>query len=71
MSKRMMSEGGFNLRKWVMNSLELPRRIGIAETVLDGPSMDSESQSQLAEEEESYAKTTIDPFSRSSNKSSA
>jgi len=62
MSKRMMSEGGFSIRKWVTNSPELSRRIGIAETILDGPSMDSEPKSQVAEEEASYAKTTIDPF---------
>jgi len=37
MTKRMMSEGGFNLTKWVTNSPKLSRRIGIAETVLDGP----------------------------------
>jgi len=43
----MMSEGGFNLRKWVTNCPELSRRIRIVESVLDGPSVGSGSQSQF------------------------
>ena len=52
-SKRMMSEDGFNLKKWVSNSPELSRGIRIVESVLDGDPIVAESQSQVAKEEES------------------
>ena len=57
-AKRMMLEGGFNLRKWNSNSNELLRRIQIAESMLDdSPSHKPTSTGVITEEEESYAKS--------------
>ena len=56
-AKRMMLEGGFNLRKCNSNSNELLRRVQIAESMLDdSPSHKPTSTGVITEEEESYAK---------------
>ena len=61
-----MAKGGFNLRKWNSNSPELLRTIEIAESVLNSESTIPESQTSVTEEEESYAKLMVSPFTTSS-----
>ncbi len=63
-SKKVMSSGGFNLRKWNTNSEPLLRRIHDAEANVENRSSTTSNNSQsrsaiLLEEDESYAKATI------------
>ena len=55
--KTVLSEGGFNLRKWNSNSAELLQRIRIAESVLgDRLTQPQNNPATIVEEEESYTK---------------
>lgn len=58
-AKKLMAEGGFNLRKWKTNSLELQRAIAESESVTgsNGASRDNK------EDDESYAKSNSQGFS--------
>ena len=57
--KRVLSEGGFNLRKWNSNSAEILQRIQIAESVLgDRSTKPQNNPATIVEEEESYTKST-------------
>ena len=56
-AKRIMKEGGLNLRKWNSNSSSLIRRISEAESAHNTNCM--KSVAPLSEEEESYSKSCI------------
>ena len=58
-AKKLMAEGGFNLRKWKTKSLELQRAIAESESVTgsNGASRDNK------EDDESYAKSNSQGFS--------
>ena len=56
LSKRIMKEGNFNLRKWHSNSSELLKKIASAE---EKESRKSVENPQISEEDETFASTTI------------
>eukprot|EP00112_Aurelia_sp_Birch-Aquarium-sp1_P014174 Seg3041.3 transcript_id=Seg3041.3/GoldUCD/mRNA.D3Y31 product="hypothetical protein" protein_id=Seg3041.3/GoldUCD/D3Y31 len=55
-SKQMMGEGGFNLRKWLSNSKEVMSRINSLQN--DGEA-GIPNETSVAEEDESFAKTAL------------
>ena len=64
-SKKMMSEGGFNLRKWKSNSSALTKAINHLEAKDDPP---SKIQVQVTEEDSSYTKATLGSGESSNDK---
>ena len=68
-SKKMMAEGGFNLRKWKTNSRELRERITQAENVNQHAQSVQQSVGSMQEDDESYAKSTTGTISSASKES--
>jgi formylmethanofuran dehydrogenase subunit A len=60
-TKRVMSEGGFNLRKWCSNSASLVETINKAETTFE--STQKHHSPAVTDESLSYAKATTNPDS--------
>lgn len=59
-SKKMLAEGGFNLRKWSSNSCRLLEEIKNSETTQESPSVNQVKVEDTATEDvESYAKSTM------------
>ena len=56
-AKKLMSEGGFNLRKWKINLLEVQRAIAKSESVTKSISAHSNNREESQEDDESYAKS--------------
>ena len=56
-AKKIMSEGGFNLRKWSTNSRELQRAIAKSESVTTLSNAPKKTHSVNKEDDESYAKS--------------
>ena len=67
-SKKVMSEGGFNLRKWKTNSRELRYKIAQDEAVNQGDT-GQQSVGKIQEDDESYAKSTTGTVSSASKES--
>ena len=65
-SKEIMSEGGFNLRKWNSNSSTLLESINKCETHQDPL---TQSEKKVTTEDESYTKSTIGPNNSNREKS--
>jgi hypothetical protein len=65
-AKQVMSEGGFNLRKWKSNSAKLNENISRDDQNVSGGTLSTTNFKQVAEDEESYAKNSTG-FSDSMN----
>lgn len=55
-AKKIMSEGGFNLRKWRTNSRELQRAIAMSESMTQSVSTQSEIHCDKKVDDETYDK---------------
>ena len=59
-AKSIMSQGGFNLRKWNSNSKPLLKKINEVESDASKPT-DVSIENNVVEEDQSYVKTSLDP----------
>ena len=59
-SKSIMQQGGFNLRKWRMNSRTVQEAINRSNDTVE-PAVTTDGEKFISEEDESYAKTTTGP----------
>ena len=62
-----MAEGGFNLRKWNSNSKNMMEHIAKAEEQVD--QQRQHHQSTMTEEDESYAKYKVSPYTHKDDNS--
>ena len=62
-AKKLMTEEGFNLRKWKTNSLEVQRAIAKSESANKSISAHSNDKEKSQEDDESYAKSNTQDLS--------
>ena len=58
-SKKMMADGGFNLRKWSTNSNELRQKIQVSENRNVNAQLDPNTEPGVVEEDTTYTKSTL------------